>query len=87
LLLSSSSPTQARLESFAACFAFSSRRLGLENALKYGFRPVRLLSGLTIGNPNIPLALCYPVMMLLMLMSLVTEMVAYCFMLIESKVG
>ena len=57
-----------------------------QNALKYGFRPLKLLSGLTIGNPNIPLALCYPVMIILTLLSLVTELLAHRFLVLEAKV-
>ncbi|GAX78660.1 hypothetical protein CEUSTIGMA_g6098.t1 [Chlamydomonas eustigma] len=61
-------------------------RLGLENALKYGFRPFKLLSRLTIGNPNIPLALCYPLLMFLTIMSLVTELLALRFLKMEAKI-
>lgn len=57
-----------------------------QNALKYGFRPFKLLSGLTIGNPNIPLALCYPTLLMLILLSLVTELLAHKFLLLEAKV-
>nr|QID75817.1 diacylglycerol cyltransferase [Dunaliella salina] len=51
-------------------------RLALENAFKYGLRiqtPLRALNSLTIGNPNIPLALCYPCMLLIALSALFFE--------------
>ena len=40
----------------------------------------------TLGNPNIPVALCYPLLLLLTLLSLVTELLAHRFMLLEAKV-
>ena len=52
-------------------------RLALENALKYGWRfnPLRFWR-LTWGNSNAALALCYPVMLLLALLSLAVELIA-----------
>ena len=40
----------------------------------------------TIVNPKIPVALCYPLLLLLTLLSLVTELLAHRFMLLEAKV-
>uniref|UniRef100_A0A7R9VM43 O-acyltransferase n=1 Tax=Chlamydomonas euryale TaxID=1486919 RepID=A0A7R9VM43_9CHLO len=62
-------------------------RMALENALKYGLRSGgRMVSFLTFGNPNIPLALCYPIMLLMVLLSLVSELAAYRFLLIERSI-
>lgn len=47
---------------------------------------MKLLPRLTFGNPNIALALCYPIMVALALLSLVTELVANKFLLMEAKV-
>ena len=67
---------------------FLASRLALENALKYGWRynPLKLLPGLTIGNPNVLLALCYPLMLLMGAASLAAEILAFKLMEQEKKV-
>ena len=45
-----------------------------------------MLPGLTIGNPNILLALCYPLLFVLALASLAAEVLAHKLMEKEKKV-
>ena len=62
-------------------------RLALENALKYGLRPFRLLPGLTVYNQNILLAACYPMMMIQALFALGHEVLAHRFLRIENTIA
>ncbi|KAJ9518496.1 hypothetical protein QJQ45_018593 [Haematococcus lacustris] len=62
-------------------------RLALENALKYGWRynPLAFFGSITIGNPNIPLALCYPAMCLMVALALMVEKLGAAMVAAEHK--
>nr|QOY44183.1 DGAT1 [Haematococcus lacustris]WNL52999.1 DGTT1 [synthetic construct] len=62
-------------------------RLALENALKYGWRynPLAFFGSITIGNPNIPLVLCYPAMCLMVALALMVEKLGAAMVAAEHK--